>query len=582
MQARHSRIFLFLISIVLGIAPAIGAQTYSLSDPVALVADSFYDGAAGPGASESASGRLIFAGEPSKAGDRIAFVGIDRSLTGYGYYVVDIGAPESWRRIAGPVGGDIATPLGWSSDDSHVFANRARINVTTGEVTPVNYVVDGNSYALNDGNATAKSSGNWVIGVRLHQIIAMPVLMDGSLDPGRESTTLTNFPDTSSGVEWPTVSPSGNQIGFAWMTYLPLVNPGDPDLSDVYVLKNVDAILAAPKEPGTSISTLAPTSLNDPNIVTIRTTEDSVDNFAHVPTFSQDESLVIYGEDWYNVFNDDEILETMAVGNWDVMISSADGSGADYRIVDEDPMNVENALVHAVTPGGIRIIYVGGGGFDMRLYAVSLESNNAVEGDDVSNTTVEVDLGGGEILEVNLNDNAVQIPESATEPVVIGDASETTVVLPPAQIVEFPSGVPQAISITTPVNPVEEIQLPPNVDAIPVLREFGPSGTNFYPPVLITLSYTDAEVMGLIEANLQPFLFNSTSMLFEPLNPADIVARDTVNNTITFKVSHFSVYGLGGGEVPMPLSAWAWAGAFIGLLLAALYRLRRGEKALTA
>ncbi|MBI2423011.1 MAG: hypothetical protein HYV27_09305 [Candidatus Hydrogenedentes bacterium] len=537
-----------------------------------MVAENFYNGDAGPGAAASPAGRFIFAGEPSKSGSRVAFVGLNSDLSAYGYFVVDVGAPDSWRMISGPVGGDALTPLGWSPDDSHLFANRARINVSTGEVFPVDYADGENTFQLNDGNATARTMDNWVIGTRVGQIVAVPVLMDGSTDPGRDAVMLTNFPDGPGDVNWPTVSPSGNQIGFAWSTNFGL---GQPDWSDVYVLKNVDAILAAPKEPGTSISTLAPDSLIDPNLVSIRTTEDSVDNFAHVPTFSQDESLVIYGEDWNNVWNDDDGLTTLGIGNWDVMISSSDGSGVDFRIEDEDPMNVENALVHAVTPGGIRIIYIGGGGVDLRLYAVALESNTSVEGDDVSNTTVEVDLGGGQTEMVELNDNAVQIPASATEPVLIGDASETTVVLPPAQVVEFPSGAPQEISIATPVNPVEEVQLPPDVDAIPVLREFGPSGTNFYPPVQIILSYTDAEVMGLNEATLQPFLYNTTSMLFEPLNPADIVARDTVNNTITFKVSHFSVYGLGGGIEPLPLSNWAWIVTSGLVLVVAVYRLRR-------
>ncbi len=102
---------------------------------------------------------------------------------------------------------------------------------------------------------------------------------------------------------------------------------------------------------------------------------------------------------------------------------------------------------------------------------------------------------------------------------------------------------------------MSEAQLPPGVAGIPVVRDFGPDGTQFAPPIAITITYTDAEVAGLDEASVTPYLYNSLSDAFDtPVPEGDIVSRDLDNNRITFLVDHFSQFGLGfEGAFPAPI-----------------------------
>jgi hypothetical protein len=145
------------------------------------------------------------------------------------------------------------------------------------------------------------------------------------------------------------------------------------------------------------------------------------------------------------------------------------------------------------------------------------------------------------------------------------DASGTNVVIPENVTVQFPAGEPHEIQITTPIDPAVEEQLPEDVDAVPVIREFGPAGTTFTEPITITISYTDAEVAGYIEAELRVFRYNPGSGKFDD-EITTITAQDTDHNTISFTVMHFSVFGLGASPPPqVPLHI---ASAMVMALLA--------------
>jgi hypothetical protein len=124
------------------------------------------------------------------------------------------------------------------------------------------------------------------------------------------------------------------------------------------------------------------------------------------------------------------------------------------------------------------------------------------------------------------------------------DASGTVVEVPSGTTIDYPASEPQTIQISTPIDPATEPELPAGVEAIPVIREFGPDGTQFSPPITVTISYTDAEVAGLDEANLRVVLFNEVSGMYD-IEITTIVDRDLVNNTISFTVDSFSKYGLG-------------------------------------
>lgn len=575
-----------VISAALALAANLAAHaatTYSLSDAIPVLDSDYYNGVDKNGAG-SAPGRVAMFAQASKSASDIAFWMVTTDFSEIALFSVKVGQSGSWRRISGHLNALPNAPIAWTPDDNYILVGPFRFNATTGVADQPVYGSGApyglNDFTLNDTSTTSMPSDNWALMLNRSnaqsQIVAVPILMNGNLDPSRELTIVTNF-GSDVQPDWPAVTHDGSAVAFANFIGDGDASTSTPDISDNYVLANLQAIIAAPKIPGTLISSLAPTSTADPNIIPIRTNED-VDNFAHVPLFSQDNSLVLYTEDWNNIFTDDDFFGTLAIADFDVMLSDSAGSGPDIRFAE-----VGNQFISSVTSGGVRVVYITGSGTDLSLYITSLQTETDVAGDDVSNTTIMVDLGEGP-EEIMLNDNAIQVPPAATEPVVVADASGTTIELPPGQVIEFPSGGGQAISVTTPADPVDPGELPPDapVAAIPVVREFGPSGTNFYPPIIVTITYAQAEVAGLIEESLTPYLFNPDTDTFDIAVPeSDIVERNTVENYIRFKVSHFSVYGLGAQSAPvssLPLSPLAGLAAGAALLVAAARRFRTAAK----
>ncbi|MBI2423486.1 MAG: hypothetical protein HYV27_11715 [Candidatus Hydrogenedentes bacterium] len=565
--------------LLLAAGQASGQTTLSLGDAVPLLNSDFYTGVDQNGSGPSPSGRLTFFGQPSKDGTQVAFWAAAGNFSSIAIFGVTIGEPDSWFRISPDIAASPSTPIAWSPDDSHVFTTDRRFDVATGtEEIPFGYTLQhpvngAEFYPIDDTSTTSTASGNWLAtlanplvpaGGGYEQVLLVPVHPDGSLDTGRDPVFVTNFSD---GLEfdWPHISVDGSLVAGAYFQGGG-VSGVNADVSDIYLVKNVQQIVAAPKIAGTMISSLAPTSAADSNVVAIRTNEDAVDNFAHVPVFSQAKDLVFYCEDWNNIWTDDDFFGTLNLSDFDIMASNTDGTGADIRFP-----NAGNQFVTGLTLGGLRVLYLNGPGANIQLYMSTIETATSVEdvSDPLPENTTEVDLGEGPVpLPFVLTDSAVQLTTEAE----VADASGTTIVLPPNQVINFPEGSgASSITIETPISPVTEAQLPPNpfVNAIPIVREFTPSGTQFFPPISITIAYTDAEVDGIDEANLAPYLFNDMTGIFDiPVAPEDIIDRDVVNNTITFRVSHFSVYGLGGTlESAVPASSNTGLIALTALLL---------------
>jgi hypothetical protein len=352
-------------------------------------------------------------------------------------------------------------------------------------------------------------------------LIALPILSDGSGDFARNPVIVTNFTPSSFpgglGIDWPNVSPDGNRVTFA--AYSQSDTPGIADSGDIYVLDSLPAILAAPKIAGTNISSLAPVNLGDPNLIPVRVS-DTPDNFAETPSITQDNKLVIYEEDLNNIFRNADFFNSVELGDVEIMVSQADGNGRDFRI-----QLPGSQAIPSLTRGGTRLLYTAtvSDSLDFHLYMANLESATPIAG------TV---LPG--------NDLVTEADQSVT------DTSGTAIDLPAGVIIDFPVGAPQEIQVTTPIDPVAEAELPSDagIDAIPIVREFGPSGTTFSTPIVVTITYTDAEVEGLDEPNLEIFLYDEISGIFD-IPVTTIVARDTANNTISFTVDHFSTFGLG-------------------------------------
>jgi hypothetical protein len=512
MILRACGILCFFLSIATGLASA-QTVTYRMGSATDLVDNAFYTGTAG--------GRAAFWGSMNHGGTTVAFYGVDYT-SGFEteIYLVDVGDPSSWRKLTT---GFVEIPqslVTWSPDDSTLFIGSRRVDVVTGAVDQPQYF----GRNLNDVTATALPANNWIF-VETGELgednfIALPILNSGQPDTGRQPIFVTNFPAgtfTTVGLDWPGVAPDGHALAFA--TYAGR-GAGVNDLSDVYILQNLTAILAAAPIPSTNISSLAPTTLSSP-VTSIRV-GGVPDNFAIAGAFSSDGSLLLYSEDWNNVFDNENFFNSFSTTDFEVMVSNSDGSGSDFRIVAPG-----NQGANATTPGGTRLIYVdtgAGGPLDIHCFISTLEVATTVAGTTVGSPA----------------DNTIV----TTSPQTVQDGSGTLVTVPSSTTIDFPDGGPQEIQIETPIDPATDEQLPPGVGAIPVVRDFGPDGTTFNPPIDITISYTDTEIGLIDESTLQVYLFNDLSGIFDiPVNT--ITNRDTINNTITFKVTHFSVFGVG-------------------------------------
>ncbi len=389
-------------------------------------------------------------------------------------------------------------------------------NITTVRVDPSDNLDSGSfeiEYVRFCSGATYAGGGR--------NLVALPILGDGTADISRSPVIVSNFASATFpgglAVDWPNVSPDGNRISFA--AYSESDTPGIPDGGDIYTVDNVAAIMAAPKIPGTIISSLAPTSLGDPRLAPVRAGEVP-NNFAETPSITQDNQLVLYEEDLNNVFRNADFFGSVATCDVDVFISQADGNGRDFQVTLPG-----HQIAPTLSRGGTRVLYAStiADVLDFHLFIANLESETPVIG---------TPLPGNDLL--------------TTVEQTTSDTSGTEIVLPAGLTIDFPVGTPQAIQVTTPIDPVTEAQLPPDagIDAIPIVRQFGPSGTTFSAPVEVTVSYTDAEVAGMDEANIKIFLYNELTSAFD-IPVTTVIRRDNLNNTIAFTVDHFSVFGLG-------------------------------------
>lgn len=490
-----------------------GADTaYELGPATELLDAAFYAGEAADGS--NLAGRMAFFGGASNDGTTVAFWAVNIATSMKAVFLVDIGAPSSWIRLTQDFSGPPDGPIYWSPDDLSVWASGYRIPLATG--TLLTETIHGYP-VTEDANPTRLPTGNWLLSYVPPQttsgdIVALPILATGQEDVTRQPVIVTQLYGTGVGIEWPHIAADGSAVAF--MDYQGPPDAVQADVCDIYVIENLPTIMGAPKAPGTDISTLAPSSLGDPNVAPIRTSETT--NFTATPYFSQDLSLVFYSEDWNNVFRDDDFFATLTLADFDVMVSNADGSGLDFRV-----QETGNQGVVIPTQGGVRLTYIAEVGGIFHLYISTLVVETDVTGTDQGN-----------------NDILTTTDQTAS------DASGTVVEVPSGTTIDFPAGEPQTIQISTPIDPATDPELPAGVEAIPVIRVFGPDGAQFSPPITITISYTDAEVAGLDEINLRVVLFNEISGMYD-IEITTIVNRDLVNNTISFTVDHFSKFGLG-------------------------------------
>lgn len=273
----------------------------------------------------------------------------------------------------------------------------------------------------------------------------------------------------------------------------------------------------------------APSSLADPRIVDLGV-GGRITNFS---SFSADGEAVFFSMDVIgSVTNQFGAIDYGAV-DFDIAFAPVNGSTP----VSAFPL-VGDQIQAQISPNGGRIAYLDNFSGDWVLYVANVQTSASTGGSTVGENYGDAGNDG-------VNDVVV------TQSTQINDVSQTTVTIPQGTVIDFPADAPQEILITTPTNPVQPAQLPAGVTGIPVTREFGPSGTQFYPPIEIAITYTDAEIEGLDEATIRVFRYNADTDLFDQEVPeSDIVVRDLANNRIVFRTAHFSVYGLGAGSTP--------------------------------
>ena len=495
------------------------ARVYRLDEVAPLLDEDFYSGVDRNGSGAAQSGRIALFPNTSGDGQWIAFYSIDVGTGGLSVFIVKFGDPTDWYRLIPDLAGGPGAPVYWTPDNLYLLAGRYRIPVANAGMNPlpapeIHWV---HGYRLNDASATRIGTANWVASLYQGEIIALPIWADGSADPLRAPVVLTDLNAAGVDPDWPAIAPDGQSLAFA--DYHGSPDSVQADLGDVYVLEDLQQLI----QNITDGIEQPIASLSDPRITAIRAGES--DNFAHTPRFSENMDLVFFMEDWNNVFRGGDFFGTLAAGNSDIMIANADGTGNDYRLA-----LAGNQYGATPMPGGTRLVYTGDVNGGTRIYVASLRIITPVTG---------VVIGAPE-------DNVVQ----TTTEQVASDPSGTAVTITTGTVIDFPDGedVPQEIQVATPTEPVAPEQLPVElgVDDIPVVREFGPSGTTFDPAITVTITCTEQELAGFDSENLRVFIYNETSGVYEELDPILHNVRSGPEwNQVSFDVTHFSRYGVG-------------------------------------
>ncbi|GMV92945.1 MAG: hypothetical protein AMXMBFR82_27230 [Candidatus Hydrogenedentota bacterium] len=483
---------------------------FALGPETEMLDAAFYAGEAVDGS--NVAGRSAFFAQASNGADRVAFWAVNINTQQSAVFLVDIGDPSSWQRLTADAPNAPDAPIWWTPDDSAIVVGDSHVDVNSGVVTQPLYF---GMYTLDDPSMTRLPSDNWIVTRHGDDMAAIPVLADGTEDASRLPKIVTNLTGVGVDVDWPAVNADGTAVTFA--DYHSSPTPGIGDQSDVYILTNLQDILTAPYQGATQYSSLAPVALDDDFLIDIRSGITPKGSFA--PFFSTDETLVFYSEDWNRVFRDDDFFASLAASDFDIMIARAHGFEPEIRLTAPG-----NQAVAVPTPGGTRLTYIKDVAGVTHLMITTLEVSKRV---------------GGSVVGAPANNDI-----SVFQDQQFSDASGTSVAIDAGTMIDFPVGEPQEIQITTPIDPAQPAELPAGVSAIPVVREFGPEGTQFSSPITVTVSYTDGQVAGLDEANLEVFQYNSGTGVFD-IPVTTIVARDLVNNTISFTVDHFSLYGIG-------------------------------------
>lgn len=431
----------------------------------------------------------------------------------------------------------------------------------------------------------------FAVGILDGNILSFPVGNDFSV--AGPATTLVDFPSLD--FRDARVSLDGTLL-----TTQDLIPSAQPDFSlggyesaqsDLYILGGIQDIINGAKTP-------AATSYADARFSAIRTQTEGGSRYKALPVISPDNELVFFAED----FNDqwqfqDTSEEAFTRGAWDILMTTSlgdDGPPIDGANNSDDLQFIRagNELLTDISRGGLRLIYQSQSTLadPLRLFVTTLISATSVANEVIAvpmEEIVQIDDGMGgttdgaevtdpvtmEVIQIAVDSNTVKpdpvevVTVSAGSlgmisavPVDLNDGSGTELILPEDTIINFPDGFDEndGFSVETPADVLDVTDVQASlqqeaqeIDVLPVLRNFGPDGTMFAPPIVVTIKYTDAEVTGLNEANLAVFTTDD-GINFDRVDDVDIVERDLDNNIIRFRVSHFSLAAVGGSMSGLP------------------------------
>jgi hypothetical protein len=132
-----------------------------------------------------------------------------------------------------------------------------------------------------------------------------------------------------------------------------------------------------------------------------------------------------------------------------------------------------------------------------------------------------------------------------TEDITIADGTGTELFIPAGTPIDLPPGADSTISFVAPIIADEKAQ-PKNGEFTDVQRALEPSGLVFGDTVVMTAAYKNQDVQGMDEATLKPFYFTDSSTAGSAAvgDSMKILERDTAANTVSFVMSHFSMFRL--------------------------------------
>ncbi|GAB4336105.1 MAG: hypothetical protein Kow0099_08860 [Candidatus Abyssubacteria bacterium] len=316
----------------------------------------------------------------------------------------------------------------------------------------------------------------------------IPVEEDGQSiwnDPG---LFLTNFNPRELFVAGAVWSPSGSKIIFMAVEDLK-VNP-----VNVYILYDVEDILDGFAPP--------PRSLKDPRIRKVA----PINAAQFSGGFSFDESLAFFEEDVNNAWRS-EVPIDFSQTDFDLFYANA---LPDYESKPTQIQLPGSQVFLTPSPEGNRIAYcnIEEGRYELRVVSFEIEAD------------IDVDLGG-----------------------VLIDNSGTNLIVPPGTL---PDNF--AIRISTPFSLTEKAEHEHGETRFFALRLIDAKGLEnpkFIEPMTLTIRYTDDEVAGLDEEQLQIYHYDES----DPSHGGWVSLGgevDTVNNEITVEIRHFSMFSVGG------------------------------------